>query len=382
MADTPSTAPTPSPGPTSSTTPLLSLLAGIPEDPISQTEGFIYFVDYSAMDSAYHATRPADAQEFAGISEADEAHKVWWALLRGIAWSYSRYWQAGMETGPAAVGFSPLEVDQAVQFGVPPSDGLMLAGSFDADAIRTAYQANIGLAPKDFDGVTVWCSGKDPEDGLRIDLSYRVVENPFGGELGRRQPMIISDDLLMSSADLELVLAHAGAVAGTVPNLADAPGYRAAVNAVGEDADVLQATIAGLTMALNIAPTFELLVLADVVTGDEQIARLGLVYRDAESAEATAPVLLERLAAYPSFSGRSFAEMLTPSNGTGLRYYVRQESGRAVLVLEFPAPKATSEEIAAMQDLAGYEGTATPPGWAYRRLSDMFLQRDTNWLSP
>jgi hypothetical protein len=395
------TAETPSAG------PLLSLLAGIPEDPIDQTDGFIYFADYSAMESAYNATRPADAEEFADLQESDEAHKVWSVLFQGTTWFYSQYWPVGLETGPETVGFSPLEVDQAIQWRVPPSDCLMLTGSFDADAIRTAYQANIGLAQKGFDGRTVWCSADDGVDGFQIDVSNRVLENPFGGDLGRRQPMIISDNLLMSSADLELVLAHLDAAAGTVPNLADAPSYRAAVNAVSKDADILQATIFGPTVALQMAsallsvdllspeipsstleappedyqelPAFELLILADAVTGDEQIARVGLVYRDAESAEIAGPILLDRLATYPSHSGPSFAEVLTPSNGTGPRYYVRQESERAVLVLEFPAPRATTEEIVAM--LGDYEGTAAPPGWVYRRLSKMFVQRDTSWLS-
>jgi hypothetical protein len=386
---------------------LLSLLAGIPEDPIDRTDCFIYFVDYSAMESAYNAARPADAEEFADLEASDEAHKVWSVLFRGTTWVYSRYWQVGLGTGPETVGFSPLEVDQAVWFGVPPSDCLMLAGSFDADAIRTAYQTSIGLAPKDFDGTTVWCAAEDGADGFQMDLSKGVPENPFGGDLGRRQPMIISEDLLMSSADLGLVLAHLDAAGGTVPNLADALSYRAAVNAVGEDADILQATIACPIMAMQMAstllgadrllrelsgstleglledyqelPAFELLILADSVTSDEQIARVGLLYRDAESAEIAAPILLDRLATYPSLSGSSFAEVLTPANGTGPRYYVQQESERAVLVLEFPAPRATPEEIVAM--LGDDKATATSPGWVYRRLSQMLVQRDTSWLS-
>jgi hypothetical protein len=39
-----------------SNNPLLTLLAGIPQDPISHIESFIYFLDYSALESAYNAT--------------------------------------------------------------------------------------------------------------------------------------------------------------------------------------------------------------------------------------------------------------------------------------------------------------------------------------
>ncbi|MBN1629361.1 MAG: hypothetical protein JW990_06345, partial [Thermoleophilia bacterium] len=347
----------------------MSLLAGIPEDPTSQSDDFVYFVDYTAMESAYDAIRPVDAEEFAGLSESDVPHSVWWVVFRGAAWSISDYWLAWLEDGPQMVGFSPLEVDQAVQFGVPPGVGLMLTGSFDADAIRAAYRANLDLAPRDFDGTTVWLWGEDPADGLLADPTNVVKENPFGGHLGRHQPMIISDDLLMSSADLELVLAHADAATGTAPSLADSPGYRVGVNAVGEDADILQAAIAGPAMALSIVhaplgtglpspdtatstpealPVYEVLIIADVVTDDEQIARLGLVYGDAGSAEKAGSVLVKRLETYTSLSGASFAETLAPPNGTGRRYYVHEEPDRAVVVLEFPAPRATPEEIVAM----------------------------------
>jgi hypothetical protein len=274
---------------------LLSLLAGIPQDPISQADDFVYFTDYSAMESAYGATRPADAEEFAALP-ADAPHNVWWVLFRGSAWIFGGpYWQVMLEDGPDTVGFSPLQVDQAIQFGAPPGDGLMLAGSFDAGAISAAYQANVDLTPKDFDGATVLLWGEDPEDGFLVDTSSVMRENPFGGYLGRRQPMIVGDDLLMSSADLDLVLAHVDAMAGETPSLADAPGYQAAVNAVAEDADILQAAVSGPVMVQQIMatplsgdllpaetdgptsvvssgdsrelPAYELLILADVATG-------------------------------------------------------------------------------------------------------------------
>jgi hypothetical protein len=371
--------------------PLLSLLAQLPEDPISETEDFLYFTDYAAMASAYDAARPATAEEALDPSGADQAVQVWWAVFMNSAWSYSPYWQVAVETGPEMVGFSPLDVDQALQFGVPPSTGLMLAGSFIPDVVGAAYALNLELAPKEFDGATVWCYGDDPEAGTKIDVANRILENPFGGELGRRQPMTISEGLLMSSADLDLVLAHAGAAAGMLPSLADAPGYRAAVDAVGEGAEVLQAAIAGPAMALSImsepaaegdgpaVPAYELLIAADVVTADEQIARVGLVYADAESAEAAGPLLVDRLAMNSLVSGQPYAELLTPPDGTGTRYHVWQGADQAVLVLEFPAPKAPAEEMVEMT--ADYAGAATRPGLIYRRILQMFMQRDAGWLS-
>jgi hypothetical protein len=45
------------------------------------------------------------------------------------------------------------------------------------------------------------------------------------------------------------------------------------------------------------------------------------------------------------------------------------------------AGRATPDEIVAMLDTEGYAGTATTPGLVYRRLLNMFSQRDTSWLS-
>ena len=393
-----------------SSKPLLSLLAGIPQDPINQTDGFIYFVDYSAMDSAYNATRPTDAEVFRNARKSDLSYKVWWVVLQGLYDFIQGPWLV-LETMPQTVGFSALEVDQAVYFGKTPVQGLILVGNFDADEIRTAYQTNFGLEPKDLDGKTVWCWAENCSDGARSDPEYRMRENPFGGNLGQRQSMIINDDLLMASADQDLVLVHLEAAAGTVPNLADDSSYLAAVNAVIKDADVLQAMIANPTVAQRVAnkppiddrlpaeirmgvletllvnfeelPPFELLILADAVTDDEQIARLGVVYKDADSAELAAPILLARLASHRPYTHSgllALSEVLAKRNVTNPRYYVHQEMGRAVLVLEFAAPKATPEEIVSMLSIP-YEGIATPPGLVYQLFVGLFHYDDTSWLS-
>ena len=391
-----------------STKPLLGLLAGIPQDPINQTDGFIYFVDYSAMESAYNATRPTDAEVFHNARKGGLSYKVWWVVWRDLSGLLQEPWLA-LEAMPQTVGFSALEVDQVVQFGAAPGQGLILAGNFDADAIRNAYQKNFGLEPKDLDGKTVWCWADDCADGARSDPEYRMRENPFGGNRGQRQPMIITDDLLMASADQELVLAYLDSSAGTVPNLADVPSYLAAVNAVSVDAGVLQAMIANPTVAQRIAdklpiddrlpadirmatqetmlenfqelPPFELLILADTVTADEQIARLGVVFKDAGSAERAGRILLERLAGHQSAQfHRPFSEMLAERHVTNPRFYVHQEAGQAVLVLEFATPKATPEEIALMLNIP-YQGSATPPGLLYKLFFQMLMMDNTSWLS-
>jgi hypothetical protein len=187
-------------------------------------------------------------------------------------------------------------------------------------------------------------------------------------------------------------------------------GDLVAVSAVSKDALIVQATIAGLPVAQRLAdspaidarlaaemssadldamlqayqelPPYEMLILADAVTEEKQIARLGIVYQDAETAERAASVLLDRLASHTSAQLRKpLSEIFADGHVTDPRYHVHQEGDVAVLVLEFPARKASTKEIVQMLDITNDPGTATPPGWAYRLFHMMVMSDDTSWLS-
>lgn len=366
-----------------SASPLVNLLAGIPQDPISESKGEIYFMDAAAMEAAYNVTRPPDAEIFMNLRDHDE-YVAWWVVGKETLGLLGDFLLMA-ETMPEAVGFSALDIDQAIQFGAPPSQGLIFMGKFDAGAIEDAYETNLDFEPNDFDGTTVWCSTEGCESGMQIDPGNALRENPFGGRLGQRQPMIISSDLLMASPDLDLLLAHVSARKGKLPSLADDPAYRVAANAVSKDAYVLQSMIVNRTFLQQMVnnPPYDLLILADVVAQDEQITRLGLVYRDIESPEMVASALLERLASHQSAQfKRPFAELLTARNVTSPRHFIYQEADRTVVVLEFPTRKATPDELAQMVNFFNYEGTATPPGLVYRLFFQALGMGDISWLSP
>jgi hypothetical protein len=364
-----------------SASPLLTLLAGVPQDPINQTDDFIYFVDASAMEAAYNVARPPNAEIFMNLRDYDE-YVAWWVVGKETLGLLGDFLFM-VETMPETVGFSALDIEQAIQFGSPPRQGLIFTGKFDAKAISAAYKNNLDFEPSDLDRTTVWCWTEGCENGMKIDPGNALRENPFGGSLGQRQPMIISDDLLMASPDLDLVMAHVSASKGKLPSLADNPTYRAAANAVSKDAHVLQVIIANQTLVQKMVnePPYDLLILADVVTQDEQIVRLGLVYRDIESPETVASALLERLASHQSAQfKRPFAELLTDRNVTNPRYFIYREADRTVVVLEFPTRKATSDELAQMVNIITYEGNATPPGLVYRLFFQALGMGDIRWL--
>jgi hypothetical protein len=130
-------------------------------------------------------------------------------------------------------------------------------------------------------------------------------------------------------------------------------------------------------------PPYELLILADAVTENEQIARIGIVFRDVKSAENAAPILLDRLAVHQPIQAQTyspFSEILTIRNVTNPRSYIHQEADKTVLVLEFPTRKATPDEIVQMLDRL-FQGAATRPGAIYKDFLQMFMSYDTSWLS-
>ena len=381
----------------------LTMLAQIPQRPVSQSKNFIYFMDHLAMEVAYNVTRPPNYEAF-----SDEEYISWWVVGRetlGLIGEPLLSWEIMMVD---MIGFDILEVDQAAMFNVP--SGLILKGSFDTKAVSAAYQTNLDFEANDFDGKIIWCWVKGCTHGGQQDLRNAMRVNPFGGHVGQRQPMVISDDILMASSDLELVQAHLDTAAGTLPSLAADPSYRAAIGAISQDAYVLQAIIINETLTRQLAekmpteawyrlgeqpgeletylkdfqelPTYELLILADAVTKDEQIARLGIVYKNAESAEIAGSILLKRLADHQSAEyNRPFAELLTLRNMTDPRYFVHKEADRATLVLEFPTRKADNNELIQMRNPVGYDGASTPPGLLYKLSLRMFMMEDTSWLS-
>jgi hypothetical protein len=387
----------------SSFSPFLTLMAQIPQSPVNQSKDFVYFMDHLAMEFAYNVSRPPSYEAFGA-----EEFIAWWVVGRETLGLISEPLLSQKAMMVDMIGFDILEVDQAAMFNVP--SGLILTGSFDTKAVSAAYQTNLDFEANDFDGKRIWCWVKGCTHGGQQDLRNAMGVNPFGGSMGQRQPMIISDDILMASSDLELVLAHLDTAAGTLPSLADDPVYRAAVEAISQDAYLLQAIIINETLTRQVAekipteawhrlneqpsgletylkdfhelPPYELLILGDTVTKDEQITRLGIVYQNVESAEIAGSILLTRLVDHQSEQyHRPFGELLTLYNVTDPRYFVHQDADRATLVLEFPTQKADNNDLIQMRNPVGYDGASTPPGLLYRLFFTMFIMEDTAWLS-
>src|SRR5690606_74600 len=133
------------------------------------------------------------------------------------------------------------DMDRSLVFGNPPSMGNILEGDFDPAQIAEAFAAR-DFTENDFNGVPVWCGAAGCENGLQTDLANRNPGNPFGGDLGRSEPLaIVSDSLLANSASDGLVETMIGTYQGEYNSLADADDYQALAQALADQGTIVQA---------------------------------------------------------------------------------------------------------------------------------------------
>src|SRR5690606_32992724 len=120
------------------------------------------------------------------------------------------------------LGFEWFDIDQSLYFGVPPTAGGILRGQFDPERVRAAFEAR-DFAAETIDGVKVLCWIEGCDQGLMVDVRSRNPANPFGGNLGRREPVALLPNLLLNSPAIEVVDAMIQAATGAAPSLLDDP---------------------------------------------------------------------------------------------------------------------------------------------------------------
>ena len=401
--------------------PLMHMLARVPDMPESRA-GEIYFNDRVAITQAYEgAVMPETWAEFDALNEDDEdpnaagfGRLVWWRIYLNNASS-----QFGQNIGlggemEQVTGFDFFDVDRELFYGRAPATGVIVDGEFNLDAVRDAY-ATLGLVESSTEGGELWCSEDGCDAGFDTNLAERNRAIPFGGDFGRRQPLVLGDGYLMSSADSVMVEAHIEAISGAKTSLADVPEYAAGVEAISQFGPLMQAMILDGEFLLTIRediplvsalgeratreqvqeairaqlgdfqelPVYQLMLLGDSATEDEHISLVALVYDDAETAELAGGVIQDRINTYLSVRvSRSMLDVLA-DRYLDVETHVYESSGLAVLLVEFATPKATPEEIIVITDTTQNSDALerTFPGAGYRLLTQMTFSRDLGWLS-
>ena len=266
--------------------PVLDVLASAPDTP--EAREILSYANYAAMTGG----------------TTDE--QSWIDALRTLISGPSlNNFVVQVEDQERLIGLSPFDVGQAATWGlIPPTQVTLLQGATEAAAIEAAHAAR-DYSQTETAGLALLCGPDGCESGASINPTARDPGNPFGGDLGRQQPVLlvpVADGLqLLSSPTLESLEQAALAAAGEIPSLADSPDYQAAVRAVTDAGTLYQAHFLNAE-AFGPAPDdaaalppYTLAVLAETESAEGLIATVTLVYPTLADAEVAASALESRI---------------------------------------------------------------------------------------
>lgn len=378
--------------------PLAQLLAAVPDTPNARQ--MIGYVDFRALVAARPgAAQPKSSQDFDPRKAADHSdtaltHFAYLGISVGNAAILQQYIHANdMLT---ATGIDFFTIERALEFGTPPQNGVILSGQFDPKQIGDAFSKR-GFVKGDLNGLTTWCSADGCESGTKMSLTSREPADPFGGELGRKQPLVLADHYLFDAADYNVVQNMVSAYQKKTPSLADATDYRAALDALSSKEPVLQALFIDPSMLTaaspnNAAPAvqtavkkligsatpipgYSLALFAHAADQTNQYALVALVFNSQADAQTAAGLISARIDQYTSLATRRPMRDLLKDRGATLdQPTVTESGGKGVLLLTFRAPIEPSTPDA--------NGHYTASGLLFRLFVDMVYRRDTGWLAP
>jgi hypothetical protein len=392
--------------PMGSAAALLEALARVPDVPTTRANPVSYLDQVAVAAARPGAAQPGSVAELERLMASDDpAAQLWLAAMRGAS-SGDLELLRHLDTAagwPDRLGFDLFDIRQHAFFGAPPSDGSVLLGDFDPEAIATAFEGR-DFAASEAGTRTLLCGPAGCEGGQLMDLANADRGLPFGAELGRSEPLAVSKGDLLSSADLATLSAMLEAADGDTPALADDPGYRALVGAADPEVALIQATLlpggmlglgpdiyrsfsdspeeaADLVVALDgmlePMPAAAVVGILDGATATEQVLTIALAYEDEAHAAIAAEVLPRRLATMPSLLDGPLSELLDERGVTWV-------SGRVVPAAAGSMASATIELRAPLAGSEASSGGQPPEASSslYRLFMGMIDRRDLLWLVP
>jgi hypothetical protein len=288
------------------------MLALIPDTPdVRPSNGLgVTYADYHAVFEASGVKIPANIAALVGPAGARPL-SVLMRVMAGPGTLMTYFLRFDSKT----VGFDWFDISRAAAFGTPPHEGMILAGTFDADKIGAALTGR-KFEKNDVEGVTVWSRFED----AKMQVTAREPGDPFGGDLGMAARIAVLPGYLANSRYWAITKAIIAASKQEQKSLADAPDYRALADAITDlqtyQGTLLQALffpvhtlqtgkfeVRGLENPPDLSqyaelPAYTLAALADRQEGAAQVHLVALLYPDADTAQRAAAELQKRIAGF------------------------------------------------------------------------------------
>jgi hypothetical protein len=368
---------------------IVSLLRAVPLRELAFND-MVSYLDYAALQKALPSSvRPFNMQNFNMLSGT--APVAWYrAGLNNLAAGDANLVEVMLRGDEMRqfVGFDFFSIDQVVAFGNAPGDGRLYTGRFNAQAVEAAFLTR-DYTKFERDGLTVFCgdSACDRTFALRTDANNRRVGDPFGGALGRREPIALAPNLIMNAPDMRVFDGMVTAYNGGAPSLTQNTAVRALLAALTAEGTLVQANLFSAYVIgpvqgddKGIAP-YTLAAVVHVLRADgTQPIYIALTYAEESVAQAAGEALAARLQGYQSpVARRPFAELLAERGGTLEAVQIVQPEAGAPYVLLLPISSEAPTGIPAERDAMGYR----PPAaiMIYRLFINALYQRDLGFLA-
>lgn len=370
-------------------TPLLAALEFVPAERfLNDPANSATFADLAAGFDSFGIPVPGSWDE---VPEGEQ-RSLLAALPAGLASSVAMYLLPTAPLYPEVLGLDLFDIRQTLEFNEPPEQALVLLGEFDDEAVVAAFEARDYVVAGD--SPHLLCPAAGCDTGMVPDLRNRDPANVFGGDLGRRFPVLLSAAGIIGSPSEALLQESAAAQADEQLSLADLPEVRAAADylygfqqvravtvlhpfalAAPDPARLIEAEPEereAVLAQLNAAalPPYSLLLLAATTDEEWHYGLTVLVYPDVQTAQAAAEAIDVRLSTLiSSRSGVSYAETIADP-GELLPVSVEPlAEGLALVAVTVRAPRETVS--------AGLQ-----PDVHYWRMLNALRNRDHLWLVP
>ena len=344
--------------------PLVRLLKAVPAAALD-SGAYISYADYAALLAALEAIK-APAEE---VPAEDET--AFRQSLMHIQAGYDRLMMMTLQedSGMQSNGFAASQVQQSLVVGNPPFQQVLLSGAFNLTRIQQAlankgYQA---LATTET-GWQPFCAEGDCTTGNTIDVSKADPAFLFGGMLGSRWPLLLRDDLLLSTPHNALFLA---ATKKDMPSVAAQPGIAGLLSILTDasPAPPVQFILLPAQSAIaKEAPGIMYLCMQEVWLQEGVQVQLALSFASDQGAAAAGEQLKQRYKEDILITKQPFSAMVEAQGGKlmDVQAVALGQKGSALLVsFQFPAP-------------TGQPFAPSP----FRLFYSMMIQRDMQWLVP
>lgn len=370
-------------------------------------DGWLSYADVSVLiANTPGALEPGSAEAFERLKDTPEGSATLSAYM-GLSSGPGDFYTHVTLSGEMLLssGLDLFQVRRLIEAGVMPNRQIWLSGAFDIEGLSKTLSGKGYLQIKDtMSKFEIWCKEGDIASGLKTDLLHRDPNFPFGGNLGRSWPVILSDTLIGSTPDPQSVQAAAGAAEPSLMSLGVLSDLISAVSAedtqdknslaqlylltpaaAGLDLPGLQESLgqtgptqAGASSADASGqplPAYSVLALAHLYSHGTQRVMAALSFPDGESAAAAEKAINTRLQKAVSLrTGDLLTDRVLAMGGRMEPLHITAgQSGSRILLIPFSFPAQTAAEISGEP--------SSIPGRPFHFFTGLMMSRDLGWLT-